>query len=388
MPIKFVTRREADRLAELDRIYANHWTEMDPLLVAIKRYVHPTLENTERVVLEGNVSPFVRQKYGYITSLLGAPTTSRISPAPGDIITVQAHVKGGALFPDIAPHLLFLGVQDNTPVTDLRPDGFFKTLQIIRTTPGYLGSWPAAGYLDRLPFGIGTGPVDQWGFSQLPFGIWRRQWEAFSAIALDRRLLAELTPHLYVEEVDTEAQGRLFAGDLKNSQIASLVNNLAYTRAMQASLGNARFLRMLQHQLGVAKDDALVVAEQLIDADLVCSLGGEYELKQERGMPSTWVSTGWREDPFAGRIGMPPEYEAPVLKWFRGAEAELVMYADRVVLRGTVDIEREPVDQRTLPQLPLFDLQNLFGRPQEDAQPRPAPEVLPPQASESGPRRF
>ena len=388
VPLERVTRTEADRLAELNEFHTNHWKEMDPLIVAIRRFEHPTLPNTERVVIEANVSPFVRQKYGFITSMLGHPTTQRVSPAPGDIVSIQANVKGGGLFPDVPPHLLFLGVQDNIPVTDLRPEGLLKTLQIIRTTPGYLGSWPAAGYLDQLPFGIGNAPVDQWGFSQLLFGIWRRQWDGFSAISLDRRLLANVTPQLYIEEVDTEAQGRLFVGDLKNAQISALVNNLSYSRAMQASLGNARFLHLLQQQLGVPKEESLAVAEELIDADLVCSLEGEYVLQQERGRPSAWVSTAWLEDPFAGRFGMPATYEAPVLNWFRGAEAEMVMYEDRVVVRGVVDIERAPVEQKALPALPLFNLPNLFGRPTDANKPKPEVEELPKPAGESGPRRF
>ena len=69
------------------------------------------------------------------------------------IVSAQAVVKGMNLLGPIPPHHLFLGMQDLTPVLANRQTGLFGTLQMLRETPGYLGSWPKAGYLDSLPLG-------------------------------------------------------------------------------------------------------------------------------------------------------------------------------------------------------------------------------------------
>jgi len=39
------------------------------------------------------------------------------------------------------------------PLSDLPPKGLMQTLQLIRSTPGYLGGWPKPGFLDMLPLG-------------------------------------------------------------------------------------------------------------------------------------------------------------------------------------------------------------------------------------------
>ena len=38
-------------------------------------------------MVDAFVAPFVEKKYGWITSILGPPTTDRIAPAPGDLVS-------------------------------------------------------------------------------------------------------------------------------------------------------------------------------------------------------------------------------------------------------------------------------------------------------------
>ena len=68
---------------------------------------------------------------------------------------------------------MFLGVQDIVPLSQIAPSGLLQTLNFLRSTPGYIGSWPKAGFLDLLPFNLGGSVPDPNGFSRLPFGLVR-----------------------------------------------------------------------------------------------------------------------------------------------------------------------------------------------------------------------
>jgi len=371
VPLQGVTRDEAARLAELAQFASTGWQQMDPMIVGIQRFALDQ-QGMERLVIDAHVSPFAEQKYGWVTSLLGPPTRTQIRPAEGDIITVQAAVKGGLLVPSIPPHHLFLGVQDNEPLAG-QGGGLLQSLMVLRTTPGYLGAWPKPGFLDLLPLGLGGGPPDAYGYSQLPLGVFRRQWEAFSALAFDPKLLAQVTPQLAAGEAENDAQVRLHVGDLSQARLQSWVNSLAYSRAYQASVGNAKLLHALSQQLGVPRDRALDAAEGLLDAKLLCSLGGEYRLTETPGQVALWRSDKWPDAAAGAAAG---EYRAPLLVWFRGVDADLTMYNDRVVVHATLDMQRKATEPKI--ELPIFN--NLFGggKKEPDAKKPAVPPPPPP----------
>jgi hypothetical protein len=103
---------------------------------------------------------------------------------------------------------------------------------------------------------------------------------------------------------------------------------------------------------------------------LICSLGGEYALTEAPGQVALWKSDKWPE-PAAGATA--DSFRAPLLAWFRGLEADLTMYQDRVVLRATLDMQRKATEPKV--ELPFFH--NLFGggKQKPDA---PEPVVPPP----------
>lgn len=377
VPLTAVTPSEAQSYAARAAYYATNWRRLDPLMVGVKRFSLDA-EGRERIVIDAHGAPLDDSKYARITSMLGPPTRQKITNPPGTIISAQAALRGGMLFPGIQPHLLFLGILDHPPLTDLRPTGILKALRILQTTPGYLGAWPRAGFLDSLPIDL-DGVPDEFGFSRLPFGIWRRQSvDGFSVLSLDRELLAGVTPHLSVEDVEDPAQIRLTVGDLSTSQLAGFVNSLYYDRARQASLGNTRLLHAVSQQLHVPREQALAVAENLLDAKLVCTLGGEYELVEHPGKLARWQSTKW---PVAGDV-LPDDYVAPLLGWFRGLESSLVKYEDRLILHTSVDMQRKKSEPKV--ELPLF---NLFGgkkRAGGQNEPRES-EAIPPPGQDAPP---
>jgi hypothetical protein len=299
-----------------------------------------------------------------------------VTPAAGDVVSVQAAVRGGAILPRIPPHQLFLGIQDIPPLGSTPTTGLLQTLNMLRATPGYLGSWPAAGFLDVLPFNLGGTVPDPNGFSRLPLGLWRRQGGGFSVLSFDPQLLANVTPQLRVVDSEIEAQLRVHVEDLSQSKIRPWIMSLYYSRGLAASAGNARFLALLSQQLQVPIEDARPVAEQLLDAKLVCPLGGEYNLVEDLdGGLRTWRSTAWARP---SSTTVPDDFEAPLLKWFRGLDAHLTKAGDSVMTRIELDMQRKPTAPKL--EIPLFNFSDLFGGGQKALKPKdkPAAEELPP----------
>jgi len=374
-----ITRGEAARLESLNAQLAQQWRRMDPLLVGIQRFA---LEQPgrERIVIDGNIAPLDESKYGWLLSILGPPTRQMITTAEGDVIAVQAVVRGGVVSPSVPPHHLFLGIQDIPPLTAIPPTGLLQTVNLLRSTPGYIGSWPRAGFLDLLPFNLGGSAPDPDGFSRLPLGLWRRQGGGFSVLSFDPQLLANITPQLRVAEAETEAQLRLHVEDLSQSRIRPWITSLYYQRGLAGSAGNTRLLTQLNQQLGVPIEQAKDVAEDLLDAQLVCPLGGEYQLVEDiRGGARAWESTAWAKRNLAAT---PEDFEPTLLQWFRGLDAQLNKDGDQIVARIELDMQRKPSDSKL--DLPFFNLNNLFGggqkalAPKKNANDEELPPPLPP----------
>jgi hypothetical protein len=375
VPITGITPSEAGRLEQLNAQLAGQWRRMDPLLLGIQRTALDD-QGRERIVVDGNISPLDETKYGWLISILGPPTRQMITPAAGDILTVQAAVRGGLLLPRIPPHHLFLGIEDLPPLGQVPTSGLLQTLNLIRATPGYLGSWPRAGFLDLLPFNLGGSAPDANGFSRLPFGLWRRQGGGFSVLSFDPQLLADVTPQLRVVDSEIEAQLRAHVTDLSQSKLRPWILSLYYQRGLEASAGNARFMTVLGQQLHVPIDQAMTTAERLLDARLIDPLGGEYQLVEDLGGgPKVWASTSW-----AGRNAseIPADFEAPILQWFRGLDAHLTKSGDQVTTRIELDMQRQPTAPKL--ELPLLDFSRLFGGGQKALKPKDGqkPEELPP----------
>jgi hypothetical protein len=369
--LKGVTEAEAAAYEASARTYSQSWRQMDPLVVAVKRFALDK-EGRERVTIDGVIEPLDDGKYGWLLSILGPPTREMVTPAPGDVINFQAAVRGGLLSPQIPPHHLFLGVQDMPPGGEFAPRGILQTFQMLRGTPGYLGGWPKPGFLDLLPLGLAGEPPDEFGFSRLPLGLWKREGAGFAVLSFDPQLLAEVTPSLRVTDAAEPAQIRVHVGNLAESKLAGWINRAYYQRASEASEGNVRFLHLLNQQLRVPMEDCFDVAEDLLDAKLRCTLRGEYELADVQG------AEVWRSTAVAG-ASPPADYQAPLLTWFRGLDASLIKQDDHVQAHVEIDMQRKPSEGVKLDDLPLL---NLFGGASRAFKAKekkePAEELLPP----------
>jgi hypothetical protein len=206
---------------------------------------------------------------------------------------------------------------------------------MLRTVPGYLGAWPKPGFVDWLP--IGTNQVTPDGFSRLPFDLWRWQGDGFSVLSFHRDILESVVPQLVIAESDDPAQVRLHVDDLSQSRLQDSVNRLYYQRAWRTSAANAKLLQELSQQLRVPPDRALSVAENLLDTQLVCPLGGKYELVQTNSGSAVWQSTAGLAD---DAQLVPNDYRSPLLQWFRGLDLSLLKSADQIGVRAQIELQR------------------------------------------------
>jgi hypothetical protein len=353
VPIEAVTPSEAASYAQIAQFHQSKWREMDPLVVHVTREMVEAGER-ERITIDAQMLPFNRDKYGTVTSVIGPAVPRKIRQPAGDAITAQVVLQGGLLRPRVQPHHIFLGIQDaEVPIT-FSDRSLMRVLQILRSAPAYLGAWPEMGLLNMLP--LARRPIpDGSGMSQLPFGLWHLQAaNGFSLIGVDPNILAATAPQLAVEETESAAQIHVHISDVSKSKIKTWFAALDFQRAYETSVGNTRLLHAFVEQLGVPRGDALTAAEKVLGVDLVCTLGGEYQLYESRFGEAYWGSTNWPEH--RNDESSPGQFASPSLAWFRGLEAAVKLEEDRVTAHAVLEVK--PLDSDK-PSLPFF---NFFNR--------------------------
>ena len=336
--------------------FSNQFQEIDPLLVALKRF--GLNADVERIVMDARVAPFGQKKYEWLGTRLGEPMRYNIVTPPTDIVSVQASLQGGGLFNSVSPHQIFVGIQNDTvPDIDLAPTNFLKLLRTVQSTPGYVGAWPNPGYLDV--FGIGHRRMeneDGLSYSRL-LKVWRMQHREFSVISFDDQRLKSLKRHLRVEEAKSPAQIRIQIGDLAASNLRDWANAAAYGRSWQASVGNMQLVNAIIGQLGVPPKEALQAVQRLLEVELICPLGGNFELIETDAGRQIWVSDKW---PSLHAPKVPEDFEAPVLSWFRGANIEVKQVENQFAVHAVMDVHREAEQKASA--IPGFQLFKGFGK--------------------------
>ncbi len=356
-----VSRSERDWYVERSKFFVQNVRQLDPMVAAIQRYRQN--DKIERIVFDARLAPFGQEKYGWLTSSLGPPMENEVIGNENELIRIQLSVKGGVWNRNVPQHQLFAAIQGDEKLNlKLTPESFFDSWKTLKEVPGYLGAWPRPGTLDWMPK-LG-GPPDTEGFtySRL-FDLWRLQFADFSVLSFQKERLEGLRGKLKVVAAERPAQMRLSVGDLAQSQLNGWANIVNYRRAWETSIANAQLLNLVSEQFHIQTEDALDFTQQLLDVNLACALGGEYQLQEIPGR-KIWVSTAW---PDFSQPQIPSTYSAPVLNWFRGLEAEIIEVGNQYSLHGYLDLERSASTSGPLPSIDLFKgLQNLFPGKKDD----------------------
>lgn len=340
--VESVTKEEADdyrRFAAYQRETVRGW---QPLVAGIGR--SPLASGAELVTIDA-VAPLSSEQNGLLSALLGAADTQTLAPVPGDLAALELVLARG--------EHVFLGLRDVPPPLpgeDLGP--LAPLAPLARELPwvdlflrgprdffvGYLGTSPDRGALDVL-VGPDFGPPDAAGYSRGAGPLRRRQMEDTTVFSLDEDVLYDVTPRLAFEAAERPAQARLRIGELAGSQWGGFLDELAYRGARQTSEGNARFLAAVSQQLHVPPEEAPAAAEAILDARVICPLGGDYVLEEGPGGSRTWVSTAW-DDPRSAAGGA-IQTGTLRLGWFRGLEMDLRLEEGSVRLHAEMGMRLE-----------------------------------------------
>ncbi|MEN6407231.1 MAG: hypothetical protein ABFC77_12265 [Thermoguttaceae bacterium] len=299
-----ITRAEQSEYEKFDEYYRGAWGRMDPILAGIKRTAEQ--QDRDRIVVDVLMSPFAPQHFDRLRRWLGPADRRQLTPVPGDIAAMEIASTEQHLFGAIRD----VGRPSGVSLGHWLPMGRLRDYVV-----GYVGTDGPLGPLGFLNLGI-PNESDAAGYAGSPLGGWRRQFGSFTLFSFQPEVLEQVAPQLAFREADRPAQIRLRVDDVSQATITPRLNDLLWARTRATSLGNLRLLWALNQQFHVPSAECRDVAESLLDAKLVCPLGGQYVLRQSPGESPQWTSTAG--DATANAM-------APPLNWFRGLTLDAAM---------------------------------------------------------------
>lgn len=333
-PMSGVSIEEAEIYEQLTNAWRGR--QLDPLMVAV-RHEPGEAPGVERIHIDAKAALLDREKYRVLLDSFGPPTKTAMTRPADDIIHVQAVLTGNPIIKSNEVSNLVLGVKDMPPLEQLKPEGILRTLDFIRSTPGYVAAWPRVGLLALMPIRLGPDSTAD-GIQRLLFGVWRLRSGDLTAFSFDRSLLETLPGQLVPVETDREAQIRVEIADLTKSQLSGWINAVSFERARQTSTANAKALHWISQQFRVPRSECLDFMEKYVGAKLVCVLGGEYALTTTSSGLEMWESSNAL---ISNQTERPVDYQAPILAWFRGLRLQGVVEESQVEIHGFVDLLRK-----------------------------------------------
>ncbi|MBN2023987.1 MAG: hypothetical protein JW809_14480 [Pirellulales bacterium] len=315
VPIERIAPAEAEAYRRFLDFYHAKWGRLDPMMIGIRRHELP--DRQERIVLDVHANPFARQHVEKLSQWIGAADADRLAPIDGDLAAFELQLTNQRLFGGLRDFGLPFEIVGGRFV----PAGGLRSMLV-----GYIGTTGQLGFLSLLDRWVGT-PANASGLAGRPEGLWRHQDQTFTVFSLQPDVLATVRPRLRFEPAERPAQIRLGVGDVASARLTPALNTLGYLRTRDTSLGNLRLLHALDQQLHVPGADCLAAAELLLDARLICPLGGTYEFRAADAGHGHWTSTRLDESGGAGplAVNVPEGYQTPPLNWFRGLALDATM---------------------------------------------------------------
>ncbi|MEN6457533.1 MAG: hypothetical protein ABFC63_01270 [Thermoguttaceae bacterium] len=340
VPVEKVSSAEAADYSKFIEFYSAQWGQMDPLTAAIKRTA--LKGNREQVVVDVLMSPFAPQHFEALKQWVGMASDERLAPVPDNLAEFDLTLTNQRLFGGLSDLGLpsRAGESAGVPTTGAPLPRGGRGGRLRDFLVGYIGVDGDLGPLTLLNVGIPPAS-DPEGYAMSPLGGWRRQYDRFTVFSFQRDVLDTVVPQLHYEAAERPAQIRLRIGDVSDARITPTLNNLAYARTRETSLGNLRLLHALHQQLRVPTADCRREAESLLNARLVCPLGGKYALSDLGDGSPHWTSTRLKGIESGGLLGTraPEGYQAPPLSWFRGLDLDATM------TRKTISAHAETIMQ-------------------------------------------
>jgi hypothetical protein len=326
MPVEKITRAELSAYQKFAAFYHEQWERMDPILVGVQRNAQKN--NRDHILIDVSMSPLSPTQFQRLSQWFGPANAEQLHPVSGDMAAVELTLQEQRIFAGVRD----VGRPQSANLASQIPAGRLRDYIV-----GYIGTDGPIGILSVLNIGI-PAQADAAGYAVSPLGGWRRQWDRFTLYSFQHEVLDEVASQLRFESAERPAQVRLHIGDVSQASITPRLNDLGYARTRQTSLGNLRFLHALNQQLHVPPTSCREAAEVLLDAKLICPLGGQYILQETAGEPPHWTSTALNRGVSDGVLDTraPQDYVSPPLSWFRGLDLDAAMTEKHITAHAEV----------------------------------------------------
>lgn len=334
-PLKAVTAAEESAYRRFADFYRQDWGRLDPVMIGVKRAA--LADDRERVTIDVRISPVAVEHFELLSRWAGPAKKVQLAPIKGDVVAGELVLRDQHLFGGLADFGLPLQIGRG---------GSISFIGLRDAVVGYIGTTGRIGLLGLLDAQI-LNPPNARGYSSNRLGLWRRQFDGFTVFSLHPEILSAVTPQLKFQPAPRAAQLRLSIGDLSQARITPTINGLGYTQTRETSLGNLRLLAKLAQQLGLPPEDCLQAAEFLLDAKLVCPLGGQYVFRKNPQGSGWWTSTALMPAAGLPLLGtQPPDgYRTPPLDWFRGLDLDAAMTQDAISVHAELIIHKAATAQ-------------------------------------------
>ncbi|MCA9235495.1 MAG: hypothetical protein KDA44_08480 [Planctomycetales bacterium] len=346
-----VTAEEAAAYRSFADRFRQECGQLPPLAAAVSREPRGA-EGDETSHVELLATPLDRVKLGKAVDIIGEPSNRRMAQLPGDLINVEVVVDSLLPFagPPSGQYQMFLGARDFSADLEVVQGKLgLPSLQNRQAVKIYWGSWPKPGLLGALGELAAAGPEPQ-GDARGNF-VARRDDVYLGSFS--PALIREVLPELTTEQVDEPAQAWFHAQQLAGTGLESVLNSFGYSRTRDTSAANSRLLNALMTQLHIPAQECQATAEQLMDGELICPLGGEYELTTTPGASPAWSSTVIAPANQFLFTKAPEDYQLPLLTWFEGVEGDALINDDMIRIRAAVDIDASALPKRAAWEMPL-----------------------------------
>ncbi|MCG8450744.1 MAG: hypothetical protein MI725_14335 [Pirellulales bacterium] len=336
--VPFASPAELAEYESFARRFQQEVGQLPPLAVGVQRVSNEETAG-ETMCMDVWATQLASTKLAALTDALGEPAEQQLRPIEGDVLAAEAVLDipvplvGG----ESQPHHLFGALRDFRSPLVVRGGAVLPGAMPAELVRGYLGAWPRPGILEML---LGSarpnGNLPERAGDQL----WQAQQDEFLLISFKPDVVEQVLPQLAFEPAQRPAQVRMRLKDLTGTLMAENVSALGYMRSRETSVAASRLMNSLANQLQVPRPDCREVAQRLVDGRFTCALGGEYQLyAPERGL-EVWLSSALPEENRFLLTEVPPDFELPLLTWFRGLQGDLEVTEQE--LRVHLEIEMTP----------------------------------------------
>ena len=343
--IEKLTTAERASYDQFARRYETHWRKMDPVVIGITR--KPLEGKKERVAFDVHITPFARSRYQGFEQFLRTDER-QWQPVVGDVVNLQANVNTRMLLGGIDQEKYTAGIRDGVPQFAIHDGQVRYALYGEEWIPGYI----AASNPDRKSSSIvefflrNPAPADKDGDisydSLFGSGI-RAYWRKlpnFDLLSPSKMILDDVAGQLKMVDAPRPAQIRLRVADLSKTGWAAMIDAESFIRARRVSAGNAQFMHALAQQLNVPLDQTRAEAERLLDAKLVCPLGGKYEMTGGFSSVQRWHSTAWQTESVYEETKIPKNFRSPLFNWFAGLSLDFHIKEPTLTTHIELDVRK------------------------------------------------